>query len=263
MVTVTVHNSHLMVATFTYVSAFLITTVLHEFGHAVVSRLVGGTPTIYHVYVQHKLLPPHQRAAVAGAGPLFNLLQGVGCLLLFYSQSGLSGPSQLFLLWLATHGCANFFGYLITTPFLPNADLGIVSEHLNWSHGVQWLLVLLGLAAISWLGEVTREGLLLAVPISTVGLGSDALAELIFCYGVIPWLVGSVVIVIVSIPSPYLISFIYPPLGGIFVLLAWQGEYIPLSTPASQWADSALSLWLAITLGVLSLFRLLRRGFTF
>lgn len=76
-----------------YMLAFLLTTVLHEFGHAIVGSLLGSSPVLHHNYVEHldrASLPVMHQAWIACAGPLVSLAQGLLLLPVVRRRSG--GP---------------------------------------------------------------------------------------------------------------------------------------------------------------------------
>ncbi|MCB0834514.1 MAG: M50 family metallopeptidase, partial [Bacteroidetes bacterium] len=61
-----------------YVLAFMLTTIWHEFGHAIVGVLAGGHPTMYHNSVvgdESVVMSLAASLAVKMAGPLFSLFQ--------------------------------------------------------------------------------------------------------------------------------------------------------------------------------------------
>ena len=115
-------------STVCYVLAFLLTTVLHEFGHAIVGALLGSSAVLHHNYVEHldrEILPVMHQAWIACAGPLVSLAQGLLLLLVVRRRSG-GGLFNLFLLWCMLLGFGNFLGYLMTGPFFSAGDIGIV-----------------------------------------------------------------------------------------------------------------------------------------
>ena len=59
--------------------AFLLIVMLHELGHAVVSKLLGGPPVLHNAFVNNRAepLPAPAETAIALAGPLTSLVQGL------------------------------------------------------------------------------------------------------------------------------------------------------------------------------------------
>jgi hypothetical protein len=119
-------------STLAFVSAFIFTTIFHEFGHYLSNLLFGADPTWFHNYVQisDESLTVNMRIFSALAGPFFSLVQGIVLGFIITKTKG-NSASRLFILWLSLLGFVNFFGYLIMTPFSTTGDTGKVAELLN------------------------------------------------------------------------------------------------------------------------------------
>jgi hypothetical protein len=140
-----------------YVLAFLVTTILHEAAHAVVSLAVGGRPVLHHVYVAHTGLEGGKQAVVSAAGPLMSLVQGGVLLAILRYVPATPSAIRLALVWLCIHGLVGFFGYLVTTPFVRNADLGKVAAWLEVPAVGRWAMLAAGLGAVTYIGVWARE----------------------------------------------------------------------------------------------------------
>jgi hypothetical protein len=240
-----------------YVLTFLVTTMLHELAHAITSVALGGRPTLHHVFVRHRGLSGGPRALVAGAGPIFSLIQGLACVAALPYAGGEPSAAGLALLWLALHGLVNFFGYLITTPFVPSGDLGKVAAYLGLTSAGRWGLFVAGLLATAWIGEWAAEPLLGFVVDPAATLDAGARTTHVLAIGVAPWIVGSVVIGAASRPAPHWISYVYPASAGFFLLvtLGRVRELMPAPPAAPLWIDAPLWPWLLALAGVLVIFR--------
>ena len=55
---------------------------MHELGHALTSKLLGGQPVLYNTHVENRNehLPVGREVAIVLAGPLLSLVQGLGFL---------------------------------------------------------------------------------------------------------------------------------------------------------------------------------------
>lgn len=107
-----------------YVLAFLLTTVLHECGHAIVGSILGSGPVLHHNYVEHfgrENLPVAHQAWIALAGPLVSFAQGLLLVPVVKRRKG-GGAFNLFLLWAMLLGFGNFLGYLMTGPIFTAGD---------------------------------------------------------------------------------------------------------------------------------------------
>jgi hypothetical protein len=253
---------HIVMATAIFVIAFLITTMVHELAHGVVSCIAGNQPVLHHVFVKHNKMTERKRAVVASAGPLVSLCQGVVFVAIFYWVSVAAGGLQLFILWLGMHGLINMFGYLMTTPFVPNADLGIISRCLKWPGWFNWLLALLGLALVTAVGFWMRDLLFQALPIEASVLSATAQSKVVLLYAIVPWLLGSVAIIFLTMPAPHWISYAYPVLSGFFLIVTYSsaGSLEVFHGGVSVWAGVHLGGWIFLLLVVVIIFRSLVKG---
>jgi hypothetical protein len=256
----TVSVRPLLLCVHVYVLAFLSTTVLHELAHALVAFVQGGRPVLYHSYVRSEGLQGGELAITAAAGPLFSLLQGA--LLLPVLPALSRRPAwRLFAFWFCVDGFVNFFGYLLTTPFVPNADLGKVAAWMALSPPVVWTLFAIGLAANALIGSLTASPLL-AFAFDRSDLATSAgRARSIVQVGVVPWLIGSMVVALASISSPHWLSRVYPVLSGFFLIGAWRRarRVSPPHISPAQWGHVASWPWL-VALSVLLLVYVLVLG---
>ena len=108
--------------------AFLLTTLVHELGHALTSKLLGGQPVLYNTHVENlnEHLPMGREVAIALAGPLLSLVQGLGFLAWAWRQRW-AGDAALWRLYLGVFGIVNFLSYLLISllyPILSSMVLG-------------------------------------------------------------------------------------------------------------------------------------------
>lgn len=207
-----------------YVLAFLLTTVLHEFGHAIVGSFLGSHPVLHHNYVAHldrDALPVIHQAWIAMAGPLVSLVQGLFLLPVVDRAKG-GGLFQLFLVWCMLLGFGNFFGYLMTGPIFTAGDIGKVYVMLDVSMALRITIALVGAAALCFVAyRVTRPFLQFATDRAML---EDAVSRLSFNFRIIilPWLIGSVVMTILYLPVIAIVSIIYPISSGMVFIFPWK-----------------------------------------
>ena len=223
-----------LAATLLYTAAFLLTVMVHELGHAVVSKVLGGQPVLHHASVDNRNehLSVRSEVAIALAGPLVSLVQGL--LVLVAARRGrATGNGALFRLYLGVFGLINFLGYLLTGPFVPYGDIGRAEALERVPAWASIVLAVLAAAALHRLIAGTAPlfvhfGGELARP--TRGRLMQALVAL-------PWLLGSVLITLLSLPVPTLLSLIYPPMSSLVLGAAYGGAmrlpYPPDDPPVS------------------------------
>ena len=63
---------------------------MHELGHALTSKLLGGQPVLYNTHVENlnEHLLVGREVAIVLAGPLLSLVQGLGFLAWAWQQRG-------------------------------------------------------------------------------------------------------------------------------------------------------------------------------
>lgn len=206
-----------------YVTAFLLTTLLHELAHAVLGKLLGTLPVLYNSYVEgrNEQVPATTTLAVALAGPLFSLVQGAVLLGLARRDRG-TGLGSLTLLFLAVFGLINFLGYVMTAPFVPYGDLGKAVRLLGLPLMVTCVAAAVSAGLLAWLIRGTGPLFLRFVPAAAQ---PDKAARGRYVRALLPWpwLLGSVIITGLSWPWPTLLSLIYPPMSSMVLSSAWGG----------------------------------------
>ena len=254
--------SFVSVSVLTYITSFLITTVLHEIAHAFTALMLGGSPILHHIFVTHNLRKHGKLAITAAAGPLFSLFQGLLFLGMIRFLGTFSPALQLFVVWLCLHGLINFFGYLMTTPLVADADLGRVAGYLGVSVKIKWGLFILGFLVITYIGFKIPLTLLNLAPSPEFVDDPDGRIRLIFWIGIFPWLFGAIVISLLSIPIPHWISLVYPISNGFFLLPAWwqAGKMEGVVVISGGWQQVEIWPWVAMFLMMVAIFRLLVPG---
>jgi hypothetical protein len=196
---------------------------------------------------------------IAAAGPVLSLLQGAS-LLAWLRRQPLAGPWGLFWLYMAAFGLINFLGYLMIAPFVKGSDTGQIVALLHVPAAAQWAVAGLSLYALIKIIGGTAPlflGLLPPVVQANAAARTAALRALIGW----PWLVGSVVLVLLALPAPHpavIANMFMSPM----VLRRAYANALSLS-PVSAIATGLLRWqWLSVlaSLGVATVFKLLAHG---
>jgi hypothetical protein len=245
-----------------YVAAYLLTIMLHEMGHATMSWALGGHPILYNTSVENtnKALSDTARVLIAAAGPVVSLLQGA-LLLLLAQRNRVGGSWGLFGLYLGVFGLVNFLGYVMIAPVVAGGDTGQIVALLHVPAGVPWLTA--GLALVLLVRSIGGTAplftrLLPAHWLADAGARTQAMRGLIAW----PWLVGSVVLVLLALPAPH------PAVGANMFMspLVLRRTYVnalKIASPEAATQETLLQQqWLpigaAVTLAVV--FKLLSQG---
>jgi hypothetical protein len=255
-------------STMAYVSAFLVTTVLHECGHAFVGHWLGSAPVLHHNHVEHfqrDLLPlPHQ-VWIALAGPLVSLVQGILVAFWMRDRQG-GGPFRLFMLWTMLLGFGNFLGYLMTGPLFTAGDIGKVHQLLDVPLWIRIGVAIVGAAALTVVAyRATLPFLRFAPEQHHV---QDATSRVAFNGRIIilPWVIGSLVMTLLYLPVVAVVSIIYPISSGMVFIFPWRNAKRvqgAIAQGSSALTRSSLPLAVALLLGVVLFRAVLAPGIPF
>ncbi|WP_452222787.1 hypothetical protein [Lacinutrix chionoecetis] len=135
-------------STIALTTAFLLTIILHELAHYVMSISLDYDTTLFHNKVVTKTsgIKTHE-IMIAGIAPLFSLAQGI--IAYTISKAMKPNPISLLILWLGIAGIITFFGYLMIAPIIPIGDTGKVFSMLNIPMIIQVIISILALLVIT------------------------------------------------------------------------------------------------------------------
>lgn len=246
-----------------YTAAFLLTTLVHELGHALVSKQLGGQPMLYNAHVENlaQHLPATTEVAIALAGPLVSLVQGIGFLGWAWRRG--SGDAALWRLYLGLFGLINFMGYLLIGPLVPYGDIGQVEA--IWQLPIWASVTVAVLAGIGLHWGVSRSAPLF-LDFGPGSLARPLRGRLMQGLIAVPWLLGSLLITALSWPWPTPISLLYPIMSSMVLGAAWGNAMrSPYSDDAPAPVVPLLSQlhlgWAMAALAVVgTVFRLLAAG---
>jgi hypothetical protein len=227
-------------STILFITAFLLTTILHETAHAIAGWMADSQPILHHNYVEH-LATSHlsvmQQAEIALAGPLVGLLQGLTCLLLFSVLTRRRRP-QLFILWLCVLGFNNFLGYLMTGPLFQAGDIGKIYRLLGTSTAIQIMLAIVAAGALLFMAyKMTRPYLSFANERSWLDTADERKRYSLHIL-LLPWLFGSIVVTLLYLPVIAIVSIIYPIMSGLVFIYPWQNAARAENIPVSRYRST-------------------------
>jgi len=201
------------------VFAFLLTTLIHEFGHFLFYTFFKAGPELHHNYVSIPdiELSKYKLIAAALAGPLFSFIQGYTFLFLSRKRSNNSIP-DLFILWLGIFGMINFFGYIMMTPLSTAGDTGKVAELLNIPYSIRILIAIIGLAILILIILNTKKQFSCFIPQTT---SKKERGKYIYMILFIPIIIGSIINALFSFPVQVFLSVIYPLTSSYVVMIVF------------------------------------------
>ncbi len=207
-------------STLAFVSAFLLTTLIHELGHFISYYLFGAHPVLFHNLVQASDQQMSIRIKIisALAGPVFSLAQGtVFGIIEFRKQE--NKISDLLFLWLSLLGFVNFLGYLMLTPISKAGDTGKVADLLQIPYFFRFLIAVAGLVILIVVVKKTGELFAIFIPEKTELTERRKYVNRIMFF---PVLAGSIVNVILSFPVTVVLSVIYPATSSFVIMSAYK-----------------------------------------
>ena len=239
--------------TLLFVVAYALNVTPHEIVHALTSYSLGFSSTVFQMWVNPDSAEatPSQLAIIAVSGPLFSLLVGAVCWLL-YQPRFRERPSGLTFLMLAMVGLYSFLGPLAGSAL--GGDFNLAFTFLDVQKPVRYTASAIGFVLLPWF-MFFMGGKLVGWAPSNFGR-----AKAVGCTTVAPWLIGTALILLVYWPLP---SFLIgSTLGGsVFWLFAVVGAIFKFSTPRPAETISSFTGWdFMITLIAVAMVRLLVNG---
>ncbi|MES2376070.1 MAG: hypothetical protein V4553_05815 [Bacteroidota bacterium] len=249
-----------------FIVASVVQMTLHECGHFIAALLIHAkNVTLYHNYVsaQTKGMPLLQCVFYAGAGPFVSLVIGA-CFHFICTRQKKRNLLFLLNLYLTVVGYIAFFGYLMVAPFFTYGDTGYIFRALNfpiWLIGL--IAVMGGLALYIIMGKLMR----FFVELGTAHIIADWASRRIFIRSLIqyPLYIGIVITTLLNLPTPTLLSLIYPICSPFSIMWA-DGKGVSKVYPADNMNTdiSAISriqpVWLIILFLIIVMNRLLVYG---
>lgn len=198
-----------------FVVAFALNATPHEAVHAITGYLLGIDSTLFQLWVNPDSAEAtsKQLAIIAAAGPVFSLAVGIVCLAL-YQRRFRRRPSGVMWLMMALVGIYFFLGPMVGAAL--GGDFHIALTTLDTPKIVAYVVSAIGLALLPSFMFFMGGELLRWAP-SDFGR-----VEAVACTTVGPWLIGTLLVLLVYWPLPgFLIS---STIGGtVFWVFAVMG----------------------------------------
>ncbi|MBN2365225.1 MAG: hypothetical protein EH225_04270 [Calditrichaeota bacterium] len=206
-------------STLAFISAFFITTFIHESGHFISYIIFGADPVLYHNYVQTDDLQISKMAKIVSAlaGPVISLFQGIVFALLV-SIKRKNTVFYLFFLWLSLLGFVNFFGYLIMTPFSTTGDTGKAAEILEIAYLYRILIAFAGFGILIFINLKIGKYFSNFIP---ADLSMNMKNKYVYHIMFFPIIIGSIFKTIFAFPAPAVLSVIYPATSSYVIMISF------------------------------------------
>jgi hypothetical protein len=223
-----------------YVTAFLATTMIHESFHALFGFLFDSHPVLHHNYVKHlsiETVTINQIIAIALAGPLVSLVQGIIAARIFFKMKNFDGL-KLFTAWFSILGFNNFLGYVMTGPIFKIGDIGKVYNLINLP---LYLQIIFALIAAVILLKIT---MMMSKPFLGFASKPEWLSDghsrkkFLLHIIILPWIFGSIIITGLYLPVIAIISIIYPAMSGFVFIGPWQNGENVTNVQLSKFKDN-------------------------
>jgi hypothetical protein len=239
--------------TLLFVAAFALSVTPHEAVHAVAAYLLGFSSTLFQMWVNPdaETASSRQIVAIATAGPIFSLAVG-GISWLLYKFRYNRSPAGLVFLMLAVAGIYSFLGPVAGAAF--GGDFNIALRSTGASKIILDATSATGVVLLPLFMFFMGRELSRWAPLSF------GRAKAVVCTTGAPWLIGTLLILLVYWPLP---KFLIGPtvIGSLFWLFAVFGATYGFSrTRTSDLATSVTRSDLVIMVFALIMVRMLVHG---
>ena len=255
-----INKNILINSTLAFISAFIATTIFHEFGHYLSYVLFGADPTLFHNYVQTPDQPLSLNTGIVSAlaGPFFSLVQGL-ILWFIVVKNKRNTTSHLLFLWLSLLGFINFFGYLVMTPFTTVGDTGKVAELLNIGYPIRFIISIIGLVALIWVIYRVAINFANFIPNQT---DKKLRAKYVYQLMFFPIIIGSLVNALLAFPIVAILSVIYPATSPYVIMSSFPAILKASSHNANkpEFENQIMKLLVFLTISAIAINRLLTLG---
>ncbi len=192
------------------VTAFALTTFLHEFAHAIVATLLDANPTLFHNYVSIDIstVPSNHELFILSAGPLASFFQAVLFLTLLRRKNNIDFIG-LFYLWMGIIGAIVFLGYIIMGSLMPYGDIGRAYTILAIPPFVSFSFSTLALIGIVFFFRKLRLVFISFLSELRVLSGFEKIKSL-YVFFVLPLVVSTIINALNSLPVPTVMSLAFP-----------------------------------------------------
>jgi hypothetical protein len=201
-----------------FVTAFALTTFLHEGAHALMAVWLGIAPVWFHTYVSYdnSTVPELHQALVAASGPLFSMLQAIVFYFLLRKRTTRDFMGYLYL-WMTIVGSFAFLGYIMMGPFVAYGDTGKVYRILSIPSYVTYSLAVIAVVLFGFLFRkliVPNREFIMAMRDRTAGEVNKPVQP----FFVIPVMTGTIFNVLLSLPAPTGMSLAFPLLIPVIMI---------------------------------------------
>ena len=174
-----------------FAAASMLTTILHEFAHALTAYVLGVPSTLYNYAADVDLTSAsaHQHAVIGAVGPAFCLAWGA---LGWFALRRAPGSAELPLLYVSVFGIGTFFGNLMSAAFV--GDFSTAAVALGLPIGARYAISIVGLVSAAALHFWGGCRLLRWVPINV-----DRATGMIGIIAV-PVVLGTAIVIVVNQP---------------------------------------------------------------
>jgi len=213
--------------TLLFFTAYALNTEVHEVAHALMAYSLGIRSTLFHYYVDPDFtsVDPMPRVLVAIAGPVFSLVFGLLCWLIYHKIR--QRTSKLSWLYLAIFGISIFLGNLFLASFV--GDFGTAATLLNVTPTLRLLVSITGLILSGMFLYAMGQELVKWAPHGSSR--TMAMAHMV----VLPAMLGTAAVILAFLPLPpdFIVGWVAT---SSFWLFAAGGAYLAseVATPGGD-----------------------------
>lgn len=242
--------------TILFALAFNIIYFIHELVLVVAGAWLGNDPILFHNNMHFmNMQQPSQNLAFA-AGPVAVFSVGLICGGVYLGLRRSTGTFKLFVFWLSYHGLWLFLTQVPEIAFAAHGDFARGIAFLQLSQPVRILGAIFGVISLVLVGLFATKPLLETASTDDELTTASNRRKLIFQNGVLPWLLGSILIIPFRVPP--LDRAILPFIGGFSLIWTLLNAGRIKNLQMREHAINKKLAWAGVTalLGVFLAFRL-------
>ncbi|HEX6847252.1 MAG TPA: hypothetical protein VF144_09750 [Chitinophagaceae bacterium] len=240
-----------------YALAFNIIFFIQELFLALGKRWLGLKAVLYHN--NHNWYGEHPMDHLAqGCGAVAIFITAIICLIIARAMKDSKHWLQLFFLWMSFQGFAQSIPQFITAFMAPDTDTGQAFTYLGLSQLAGWIISIMGIALMLWIGSLFTKYLLQLSPAGSIGENPGSRFGYLFRIAILASIMGMILIVPFRImPWERALAPVFVTLLSIPMVFAHAWKIKPLASIDNDVNKKILMMPVILLIVLLLIFQLI------